>query len=73
MDKILDFSGVEYYFCLRHKRNHIRYKKGKKTKSFEQCKDFGYSLTNTERFRKSFSRNWIKHSESKEYRNHLII
>jgi len=72
MKKITDFSGIESYFCLRHKREHHKYRKGKLTKTFKMCKDFAYSLSNTEKFRKSFSRNWNKHSNSKVYKEHLI-
>ena len=71
MEKIENFKFVEKYFCSKHNRIHNKYRNHKKTKSFEQCKDTAFSLTDTELFKMKFKRMWNNYKESKEYNSHL--
>ena len=65
--KIVDFSGIDKYYCMVHKRFHNKYRYtnryGKvirlETNTFKDCKDNAYSLPQSELFgiqiKKSFN------------------
>lgn len=63
MKKIIDFKGIEKYFCIKCKHIHFKYRKGKKTTIFQKHQEFAYSMNTTEQFKMSFKRNWKNHGK----------
>ena len=67
MKKIIDFSGIEKYYCIKHKRFHRRFgKNGKKTIVFVDCQEHAYSLSPSEKWKMDFNKSWQKEKNSKK-------
>jgi len=72
MKKLNNLEGIKKYYCINCEHFHIRKYKYKINKSgqriktkdtpFFRCKEFAYKLSNSELFRKSFSRSWNNYS-----------
>ena len=72
LKKIINFDGIESYYCSKHKCFHFRFRNGKKAKPFFNCQETAFILTKSESFKRSFQKKWFNHAKSKEYKSHLI-
>ena len=68
----MDISGKEKYFCSKCKRIHKRFRNHKAVKVFINHIEFALEIDSTKQFKNSFKKSWNRHSNSKDYRSHLI-
>jgi hypothetical protein len=67
MQKIVDFQGINQYYCVKCEKFHKKYYKRNgakhKAKPFADHKDYAYKLENYESFRIKFKRQWRNYAK----------
>lgn len=67
-----NIKGKEKYFCSKCKKIHNRFRNHKSVKIFINHSKFAQEIDSTKQFINSFRRTWNRHSNSKDYKSHLV-